>query len=62
MPLKTDQVPPLRVSPDALKDLRGRADACGLLLSEYVRYRLFGKKVLTGEQVEQVKKQEKLIE
>lgn len=60
--MKTDSIPPIRVTPEAMKDLEDRADGCGLKVTEYVRYRVYGKKVLTGEQVEQVKKQEKLID
>jgi hypothetical protein len=60
--MKTSQIPPVRVTDEAMKDIESRAKSCGLNLTEYVRYRCYGKKVLTGEQVEGVKKQEKLID
>jgi len=60
--MKTSQVPPIRVTDDALDELTRRAKACGLTVSEYARYRLFGKRVLTGEQVDEVRKHEKLID
>lgn len=59
---KDKQLPPVRVSKGALDDVEGRAQACGLSLSEYIRYRVYGKKVLTGEQLEAVKKTEKPVD
>lgn len=60
--MKTDQVPPIRVTPEAMQDLKERATACDLTVTEYVRYRVWGKKVLTGEQLERVKQNEKLVD
>lgn len=59
---KGKQLPPVRVTDDAHEDVQGRAQACKLSLSEYIRYRVYGKKVLTGEQIENVKKQEKIVD
>lgn len=56
------QLPPVRVSEDKLEDAERRAKACGLNLSEYIRYRVYGKGVLTGEQLERVRAKEKLID
>lgn len=59
---KTVQWPPVRVNADDAETTQKRADACGLKLTEYIRYRVLGKRVLTGDQLEQVKAKEKPVD
>jgi hypothetical protein len=56
------QWPPVRVNADDAEITQKRADACGLKLTEYIRYRVLGKRVLTGDQVEKVKAKEKPVD
>jgi len=56
------QLPPVTVGDEKFEHAEKRAKACDLTLSEYIRYRVYGKKVLTLEQIEKVKEQEKLID
>lgn len=56
------QLPPVTVGDDKYEDAEARAKAVGLTLSEYIRYRVYGKKVLRVEQIDAVKAQERLID
>lgn len=56
------QLPPVRVSGEKFDEAERRAKACGLNLSEYIRYRVYGRGVLTGEQLERVRAKEKLVD
>lgn len=55
------QIPPIRVSDEDWKDLEGRAKAAGMNVTEYVRYRVFGKGILTVNQLEVMRQTEKKI-
>lgn len=55
------QIPPIRVTDEDWEELDGRAKAAGMNVTEYVRYRVFGKGILTLNQLERLKQLEKKI-
>lgn len=59
---KTVQWPPVRVKTEDAAKVEKRAEACGLTLTEYIRYRVLGKRVLTGDELDRVKEHEKPVE
>lgn len=59
---KTVQWPPVRVTPEDNAAIKKQATACGLGLTEYIRYRVLGKRILTGDELEKVKAKEKPVE